>query len=144
MPQERWTWSTEQTIPSHTGAGKAILDEVLEQLAAHDWMQHDIFGVHMAMEEALVNAIKHGNRHDESKNVHVVCKLSPERLYIDIADEGPGFKPDEVPDCTDDDRLEVPSGRGLMLMRCFMSKVEYHGCGNRVIMEKERVHAPQE
>ena len=128
----------ERVIPSQTGAGKAILEEVLERLECCGWIQHDIFGVHLAMEEALVNAIKHGNRHDATKQVRVVCKISPERVFIEIADEGSGFNPDAVADPTDLENLEVPSGRGIMLMRSFMSRVQYNDRGNCVVMEKQR------
>jgi len=138
MTAQSWTWRTEHVIPSDNGAGKQVLDEVLEQLATHEWGQHDIFGVHLALEEALVNAIKHGNRCDRSKTVQVVCELSHDRLYVLVKDEGPGFNPDEVPDCTGADRLEMPCGRGVLLMRSFMSSVEFRERGNCVVMTKER------
>ena len=140
MAAERRTWRNEQVIPSDTVAGKRILDELLAQLAAHQWCQRDIFGVHLAMEEALVNAIKHGNRCDVSKTVHVVCELSAERLFVEIRDEGQGFDPAKVPDCTEADRLEMPCGRGVLLMRNFMSSVEFHGKGNCVVMTKDRAN----
>lgn len=132
------TWRTEQVIPSENLAGKRVLDEVLEQLASHDWEQRDIFGVHLALEEAIVNAIKHGNRCDSSKTVHVVCELTHDRLFILIKDEGPGFNPDAIPDCTDRDNIERPCGRGVLLMRSFMSSVEFRDKGNCVVMTKER------
>lgn len=141
MSIESWSWSTERVIPSDTGAGKLVLDELLQKLEQTEWVQHDIFGVHLAMEEALVNAIKHGNRLDANKSVRVICKVSSERIFIEIADEGPGFNPDQVADCTDLDNLEVPCGRGIMLMRSFMSRVEYNSTGNCVVMEKQRQRA---
>jgi serine/threonine-protein kinase RsbW len=139
MSDDSWTWSSERVIPSETNAGKVVLDELLHHLEANQWVQHDIFGIHLAMEEALVNAIKHGNRHDMNKSVHVCCKVSPKRMWVRIADEGPGFNPEHVADCTDLENLDVPSGRGIMLMRSFMSRVEYNDKGNCVTMEKERV-----
>lgn len=138
MSEHLWTWRTEQFIPSETGAGQRVLEDVLGQLAAQEWGEHELHGVHLALEEALVNAIRHGNRSDKNKRVHVECKLSPSRLWVQIQDEGPGFDPEEVPDPTSPDRLEVPSGRGIMLMRAFMSRVEYNDVGNCVVMEKER------
>lgn len=138
MAEESWTWSTSQVIPSDSGAGKRILDEILQQLGSQRWGPRDIFGVHLAMEEALVNAIKHGNRCDASKTIHVVCKISSRRMFVEIRDEGQGFNPECVPDCTDPENLEIPSGRGVLLMRSFMSKVEYSGRGNCVVMIKER------
>ena len=139
MATESWTWNAELVIPSETGAGKRVVDDLLEQLAAHQWSEHDVHGVHLALEEALVNAIRHGNRSDPDKQVHVSCKLSPHRLWIQIRDEGAGFNPDDVPDPTDPENLEIPSGRGIMLMRAFMSRVEYNDIGNCVEMEKQRV-----
>ena len=83
-----------------------------------------------------MNAIKHGNCEDPKKKVLVRCKLSPRRCWIEIQDEGPGFNPSAVPDCTLDENLDKPSGRGLKLMRNFMSLVEFNDQGNGVVMEK--------
>ena len=55
-----------------------------------------------------------------------------------MADEGAGFDPAAVPDCRDEERLEAPGGRGVMLMRTFMTRIEYNASGNRVLMEKQR------
>ena len=133
-----WIWSLEHTFPTDTAEAKRVLDEVLSQLAENKWGDHDMFGVHMAVEEALMNAIKHGNQLDASKTVEVVSRLAEDRMFIQITDEGEGFVPSDVPDPTDDDNLELPSGRGLMLMRNFMSKVEFNDTGNSVCMEKHR------
>ncbi len=128
----------ERMIPSETGAGAPLLQQVLDQLEKQHWVQHDIFGVHLAVEEALVNAIRHGNRLDASKQVRVACRMTPDLVRIEITDEGEGFDPSAVPDPTDPANIEAPSGRGLMLMRSFMSRVEYNDVGNEVVMEKER------
>jgi serine/threonine-protein kinase RsbW len=131
-------FSWERTIPSRADLGKAVIDEVLRQLESLRWNDRDLFGIRLALEEAVINAIKHGNHFDESKCVAIVCRLTPELLHIEIADEGQGFIPDEVPDPTDPENLEKPSGRGIVLMRSFMSLVSYNEQGNRVIMEKRR------
>jgi serine/threonine-protein kinase RsbW len=94
--------------------------------------------VRLALEEALVNAIKHGNGLDPNKQVHVVCQISAEKVRIVIEDEGIGFRPDDVPDPTEDENLEKPCGRGIMLMRAFLSTVEYNERGNRVVLEKNK------
>ncbi|MHC4406232.1 MAG: ATP-binding protein [Planctomycetota bacterium] len=139
MSEECWVWELERVIPSKTGAGASVLQEVLEQLQELGWVDHDVFGIHLAMEEALVNAIRHGNRLDINKSVHFACRTTPDLIRIEITDEGDGFDPSSVPDPTDPEHIECPSGRGLMLMRNFMSRVEYNDLGNRVVMEKERV-----
>lgn len=97
-----------------------------------------MFSVRLAMEEALVNAIKHGNRSDSTKQVHIACRLFPERLWIQVTDEGRGFDPSQVSDPTDPANIESPCGRGIMLMRSFMSHVEFSPPGNRVVLQKER------
>ena len=140
MPHQHWAWTLNQAIPSERGAGHRIIEQVLDHLEIQGWSSHDTFSVRLAMEEAIVNAIKHGNRLDSSKQVRIICKMSPHRLWIEVSDEGSGFNPECVPDCTDPDRLEIPSGRGIMLMRNYMNRVEYNDTGNAVVMEKERAH----
>jgi len=131
-------WQREIDLPSERGASRLVMDELLEQLGLHGWEPSDIFGVHLAVEEAIVNAIVHGNKLDPEKTVHVSCSVSPEVARIEITDAGVGFDPASVPDCTLDERLEVPSGRGVMLMRSFMTRIEYNARGNSVLLEKRR------
>lgn len=138
MSDEHWIWHCDQVIPSDTAAGRRILDQVLDQLKAQQWAGHDIFCVHLAMDEALVNAIMHGNRFDAGKQVRISCRLAPERVRITIADEGAGFDPNALPDPTTPARLREPRGRGVMLMRAFMSRVEFSREGNCVVLEKQR------
>jgi serine/threonine-protein kinase RsbW len=138
MTSSTWTWTFDARIPSIAAEGKKVVEQLLEQLNWHEWQEHDIFGVHLAMEEAVVNAIKHGNQDDASKFVDVVIRLNKEEVHLQVTDQGDGFVPSEVPDPTDDENLDLPSGRGLMLMRSFMNLVEYNDKGNSVRMEKRR------
>jgi serine/threonine-protein kinase RsbW len=138
MSKDPRAWTIERTVPSERGAGRRILDELLNRFETENWTSRDLFGIRLALEEAIVNAIKHGNCLDPNKQVHVVCKSSPDKIWIKISDEGPGFKPEDVPDCTDPSRLDVPTGRGILLMRNYMTLVEYNGRGNVVVMEKSR------
>lgn len=138
MSLDEWIWQHEESFPSRTTDAKRLLESVLSRLETENWFPHDIFGVHLALEEALVNAVKHGNKFDEAKRVHFIVRLSPEKLYVQVRDEGPGFKLEEVPDCTEDENLEKCSGRGIMLMKNFMTFVEYNDTGNMVTMEKAR------
>jgi len=128
----------EVEIPSETSQGHDVQERILALLEAREFSDKDLFGVKLALEEALVNAIKHGNGMDPDKTVRVRCTVNSTMVEIDIEDEGEGFDPADVPDPTDDDNLEKPSGRGLMLMRAFMSSVEYNSRGNRVLMAKRR------
>ncbi|MCA9248172.1 MAG: ATP-binding protein [Planctomycetales bacterium] len=132
------TWTITEVLPSQLGAGDSLLDSLLTQLEAFCWEQRDAFGIRLAVEEALVNAIRHGNCLDCGKRVHVKCQLTAEEFWIRIEDEGDGFDPNGLPDPTAPENLEVPSGRGVMLMRNFMSLVEYNEQGNCVEMGKRR------
>lgn len=138
MADAPWLWQLERSIPSDTAAATALLEELLAALRTHGWRPQDVFGIHLAVHEALVNAVLHGNRLDARKQVHVACRLSRETCRVEVADEGRGFDLGRLPDCTTPARLEAPNGRGIPLMRAFMSRVSYDGCGNKVILEKDR------
>jgi serine/threonine-protein kinase RsbW len=64
--------------------------------------------------------------------------VDPDRIVFMVRDEGCGFRPADVPDPTADENLERPSGRGLMLMQSYMTKVRYSETGNEVWLLKER------
>ena len=138
MTENHWSWTLDRRIPSDTAVGCKVIEELLQHLNALQWGEHDVFGIHLAVEEAMVNAIKHGNNYDLEKLVHVVIKLSPNKLYLQIEDQGSGFDPSKVPDPTEDEYLDRACGRGVMLMRHYMNEVEYKGRGNRVEMKKCR------
>jgi serine/threonine-protein kinase RsbW len=135
---EDWIWTADKKIPSETGEARKVLEELLARLTECGWAEEDTFGIHLAVEEALMNAIKHGNQRDPEKVVEVDCQLSREYLRIVVEDQGNGFDPEDVPDPTLEENLELPSGRGLMLMRTFMSEVEFNEKGNRVTMGKTK------
>jgi serine/threonine-protein kinase RsbW len=143
MSTEQWTWQCEHRIPSNCRDGRRVQDEILSELDRQHWAPHDLFSVHLALEEALANAIKHGNHSDCGKSVCVRCRLWPDRVRIEVADEGPGFSLSSIPDPTSPTYLHAPSGRGIMLMRSFMTRVEYNDRGNQVILEKRRSPAEE-
>ena len=127
---------TEVTIPSDTIEARRLQEEIERQLAALKVSEQEVFSIRLALEEALVNAIKHGNQMDRSKKVRVAYRFLLDRLEIHITDEGTGFDPEDVPDPTAVENLERPCGRGLMLMRHYMTEVVYSKTGNSVRMLK--------
>ncbi len=129
---------TELCIPSDPAEARRVHDEIEEALKAHAYSEKEIFGIKLALEEALVNAIKHGNQLDRSKSVQVSYHVRAEHVEIVVADEGAGFDPSEVPDPTAPENLERCCGRGLMLMRHYMGEVSYNSRGNTVHMRKAR------
>lgn len=126
------------TIPSDTSRAAEVQEQIVSELEAHGYTPRDVFSMRLAIEEALVNAIKHGNQRDVSKQVHVAWSVDPDRIVVSVEDEGPGFRLEDVPDCTAEENLDKPSGRGILLMRRFLSAVEYNEKGNRVTLVKER------
>jgi serine/threonine-protein kinase RsbW len=123
-------------IASDPAEARRVQDQIEQLLQESNAHTHDVFSIKLALEEALVNAIKHGNQMDRSKKVHISYRLHADRFEIHIADEGPGFDPSDVPDPTAFENLERPCGRGLMLMRHYMTDVAYNGRGNAVAMSK--------
>jgi serine/threonine-protein kinase RsbW len=141
MSEHRWNWTTRTSLDSRRGAHIPCMREILDQLAQLGWEGRELFGVEMALEESMTNAIRHGNKFDESKSVDVEAKVSAERFWIRVRDEGTGFCPNSVPDCTAEENLDCQGGRGVALIRAFMTRVEYNDRGNCVTMEKTRTSA---
>lgn len=114
----------------------AVREEIVGCLVNLGYPQRDLFAVRLAAEEVLLNAIEHGNKSDKSKKVSVAYSLDHEKVEITVADEGAGFDPSSVPDCTSPDNLCKTRGRGIALMRGFMDVVEFRGKGNIVRLVK--------
>jgi serine/threonine-protein kinase RsbW len=130
--------SYQVAIPSDPNEARSVQELIEQQLRSNRFEDREIFTIKLALEEALVNAIKHGNQMDRSKKVHIDFHVNPERFDIRIVDEGAGFALEDVPDPMDPENLERPCGRGLLLMRHYMTEVTFHPPGNRVTMSKVR------
>jgi serine/threonine-protein kinase RsbW len=115
-----------------------LLMRVAVRMANFAWSDKQIFHVRLALEEALVNAIHHGNGGDPTKAVRVWWDVRPDEVEAVIEDEGPGFDPSHVPDPCESENLDRPCGRGLLLMRAFLTTVSYNEQGNRVSLYKRR------
>ncbi len=132
------SWSYDQVLPSDLDAGHKAIDQLMAALEAAGWMGRDLFHVQMAIEEAVVNAIEHGNKRDLSKQVHVEFTLFADRAELKVTDQGSGFDHRHVADPTVEERLDKPRGRGVMLIRELMSDAQYNEKGNSVWMLKLR------
>lgn len=125
---------------THHAVLKDLTDwrEIQEQLAGAmgdaGYSDAAAFAVKLAMEEAIVNGFKHGNSGDPSLTVEVRWDVGDADVTLSVEDQGPGFKPEAVPDPRNPDLLEVPGGRGLLLMRAYMHEVSHNDKGNRVTM----------
>lgn len=115
-----------------------VYDSILACLKEHRYSEEDQFGIHLALEEAFVNAIEHGNKNDPQKKVKVECTVDTQKFEVRVEDEGYGFNPENVPDPREEKNLYKANGRGLLLMRAYMDVVEYSERGNEVHMIKYR------
>jgi anti-sigma regulatory factor (Ser/Thr protein kinase) len=130
--------------------------------------QTSLIRVGVALEEALLNGMYHGNlevssavkQHDEKlflrmiderrnqspyqqRKLRVEVQLTPDLGEFTVEDQGPGFDPTTLPDPTDPANLESVGGRGLLLIRTFMDEVQFNAAGNRITMRKRGDPRPQ-
>jgi serine/threonine-protein kinase RsbW len=110
---------------------------VTELLQGLEYPEKDVFGVRLSLEEALANAIKHGHNGDASRPVWLNFHADRNGIVLQVQDQGPGFNPQTVPDPRDPEQLERPSGRGLLLMRHYMTQVCHNERGNCVCFCKQ-------
>ncbi len=111
----------------------ALIDDVLAQAESGGFGSSAVFAVRLAIEEAITNAFEHGHEGlDPSTTVRIEYAVTPRVIEIAIEDQGPGFVPDRLPDPTLLENLSKPSGRGVMLMKAYMTDVVFNEQGNRV------------
>ncbi|MEE9296205.1 MAG: ATP-binding protein [Phycisphaerae bacterium] len=110
--------------------------EILSDVRRYGYCEEAEFAIKLALEEAMTNAVKHGNGNDASKQITVRFDVDADRAVIIVRDQGRGFDPDKVPDPTANDRLALPEGRGIMLMRAYVDVIEFRDNGCEVYMMK--------
>ena len=115
---------------------KDISRKLISTLKEKNIDENIIFDIHVSFEEALRNAMIHGNKLDPEKKVVVDTTVDDDKVVISVEDEGEGFAPGAVPDPTLDENLLKESGRGVYLIRHLMDEVIYENNGSRVIMIK--------
>lgn len=126
------------TLTDASDSFRAAEAELLDLVSKRGYSDESVFAIRLALEEAVVNGFKHGNRSRPGAVVRVRWTVGRDSVEIVVEDEGPGFDPSKVPDPREPENLEKPSGRGLMLMRAYMTTVEHNAKGNVVRMVYER------
>lgn len=123
------------SLPNDRDRINALQQQVIDAAEAAGYSKASCFAVRLALEEAVVNAFKHGHADlDDSAEVTVGYTIDPDQIEVAVTDQGPGFTPDEVPDPTLAENLERPCGRGLMLIRAYMTEVHHTDQGRCVQM----------
>ncbi len=128
-------WCSEE-FPSQMAEGRRVEEKILSQCRKYAYGQRDLFALKLALEEAICNAIRHGNKSTPSKHVRVKYRITRARIDVMVEDEGSGFDPAVLPDPTADQNLERACGRGVLLMRAYMNNVVFNAAGNSVTLTK--------
>ena len=102
------------------------VESAAEGLAAEAGLDEETrYHIAMAVREAAVNAVLHGNEYDPEKSIHVGLENTGQELRITIADQGHGLDPATLPDPLAPENLMRGSGRGIFLIRAFMDEVHF-------------------
>ncbi|MBV9926536.1 MAG: ATP-binding protein [Acidobacteria bacterium] len=123
-------------LPSDITLMNGVLHYLVERVAALGVIKPDRSNLLIALDEAFVNAVKHGNKHDHNKLVRIAADLSAKEARFTIEDEGEGFNVGDIPDPRDPENLFKTSGRGVLLIYNIMDEVAYNERGNRLTMVK--------
>ncbi|HEY9503058.1 MAG TPA: ATP-binding protein [Pyrinomonadaceae bacterium] len=123
-------------LPSDLALMNGVLEYLQERVSKLGLIKPERSNLFIALDEAFVNAVKHGNKNDPSKLLRITAELSPREASFTVEDEGEGFDIREIPDPCDPANLFRTSGRGVLLIYNIMDEVEYNAQGNRVKMIK--------
>ena len=123
-------------IPSDPKYIKIASDRLLYALKGFRLDKEVLFDIRLCLEEAVINAIKYGNKLDRKLPVRIGYSLSDGRLEITVRDRGRGFDFEAIPDPRAEDNVLRQGGRGLFLIRNLMDMVEFNDSGNEIKMIK--------
>ena len=113
----------------------AGLDDLYRNL---DLPERQVVALRLAFDEAVTNAVKHGNSGDRAKPITVDCEWNPAAIVMTITDQGNGFKCKRLPDPTRRCNLLKDCGRGLYIISAIMSDVQFNDAGNQIRMTLKR------
>jgi serine/threonine-protein kinase RsbW len=113
---------------------QVIADAIASLAAVEPLGAPESFRLRLCLDEAIQNAISHGNASDPLKLVRLLVFRVPEGWEIRIADEGRGFDPGRVPDPRTPDGLEKESGRGILILKEYMHGVRYYDGGRTLVL----------
>lgn len=129
ITETRYGTQMKFVIPSDLARGREVQTRILSEVDKFKYNSDSAFAIKLSLEEAVVNAIKHGNKFDENKKVYVEALVGPDQTELKIEDEGPGFQRNDVPDPTSPENLEKCSGRGILLIEAYMTSVSWSNAG---------------
>jgi serine/threonine-protein kinase RsbW len=111
----------------------ALLEQLIEEIADKYHVAEDTFANMMTcLNEAVINAIMHGNKQDETKKVIVNAEVDPKRIIWTVTDEGPGFDYNNLADPTAPENLENLTGRGVFIIKHLADQCIFNASGNEI------------
>jgi serine/threonine-protein kinase RsbW len=117
---------------------RPLLEKLEDRMRVLGYSDRDLYAVQMVLQEAVSNAFRHGHRGDQSKSIQIRYAVHAAEVLLEVADQGAGFDPDQVPNLFADENLYRLGGRGLFLMRAYMTWVSFNRQGNQVTLLKQR------
>lgn len=119
--KEKWSFQLDSTMDS-----VGVVEAAAERMAADAGLDEDtVFHVTMAVREATVNAVLHGNEYDPGRKIEGTFENTGADLIFVVADQGHGFDPDHLPDPVAPENVLKGSGRGIFLIRSLMDEVHF-------------------
>ena len=121
-----------------------LVEAAADEMAVEAGLDEDQrFHIAMAVREATINAVLHGNEYDPARQIQVTLEDTGEDLKISIADEGRGFDPEKVPDPLKAENILRGTGRGIFLIRSLMDEVHFRQLhpGTELTLVKHLAHA---
>jgi len=136
QPTDQIREKIELELPSNLTLMNGVLEYLVDRVARLGLIKIEQSNLFVALDEAFVNAVKHGNRNDTTKLLRITAELSAHEAIFTVEDEGEGFDVCEIPDPRDSANLFKSSGRGVLLIYNIMDEVEYSERGTRLKMVK--------
>lgn len=130
-------------LPSGISLMHIVLEYLMKRVEKLGVIKPEQSNLFVALDEAFVNAVKHGNKFDSSKLVRITAEVSSKEARFTIEDEGEGFDVNAIPDPLDPENLFKASGRGVLFIYNIMDEVKYNERGNRLTMVKKAVEPSQ-
>ncbi|HEY3027608.1 MAG TPA: ATP-binding protein [Pyrinomonadaceae bacterium] len=123
-------------LPSDLSLMNGVLQYLIERVSRMGLIQPEKSNLFVALDEAFVNGVTHGNKNNPGKLLRITAELSPSEAVFTVEDEGEGFDLQQIPDPRDPANLFKTSGRGVLLIYNIMDEVEYNAQGNLLKMVK--------
>jgi serine/threonine-protein kinase RsbW len=137
-PRQEWRPVQRRANVASIADMDQVIEAVLDEMAALGYGERDVFCVRLSLEEAVTNALEHGNHYDPEKAVVVTWQVDEAQVLTSVEDQGPGFEPWRIADPCSAEGVKRLSGRGVLLMCHYLSWLCYNERGNRVTLCKYR------